>query len=238
MKKDIIKISSITLTILVVIFSWSYFKDDDKRVDSEEKRKEEVIQKYEETSLNVTNQENIVLEYQKSFNNRDIVAELYIPNTKLKVPVAHYSDNKYYLDHLLDKSYSTLGSIFLDYRNTTSDRKIIIYGHNSQDVETEFRFLENYLNYEYYQEHSDIYLRTINDNYHYKIFSVYVATSDFRHVNLKFNDEGYFEHLKWLKAQAVYDTLVDIKPNDEIIVLQTCYFEPLNSYLIVAAKKI
>ena len=35
----------------------------------------------------------------------------------------------------------------------------------------------------------------------------------------------------------MYDTSVEVNDED-ILVLQTCYFEPMGSYLIVAAKKV
>ncbi len=238
MKKKIIKILVVVLIVLGGLFSWWYFNKDEIKVAKEEKKKIEITEKYEEISQNVANQENIVLEYQKQFNNTDIVGELYIPNTDLKTPVAHYSNNEYYLNHLLDKSYSTLGSVFLDYRNNIDDRKILIYGHNSQDIYTEFRFLENYLNYNYYLEHSDMYLRTVDNNYHYKIFSVYVAINDFRHVNLKFDDEGYAQHLQWLKDKSAYNTGIEVNKYDNVLVIQTCYFNPEGSYLIIAAKRV
>ena len=128
--------------------------------------------------------------------------------------------------------------LHLDYRNNIDDRKILIYGHNSQDIYTEFRFLENYLNYNYYLEHSDMYLRTVDNNYHYKIFSVYVAINDFRHVNLKFDDEGYAQHLQWLKDKSAYNTGLEVNKYDNVLVIQTCYFNPEGSYLIIAAKRV
>lgn len=208
-----------------------------KKEATEEEKKEKVIKQY--TNINSTSlQDEVILEYQRYFNNPDIIGELSIPNTNLKVPVLHTSDNEYYLNHLVDKTYNTLGSIFLDYRNRENDRKIIIYGHNSENVYTEFNVLENYLNRDYYNEHQDIYFKTLDDNYHYKIFSVYVAIADYRYINLNFSDSEYNEHLRYLKNQSAYDTLVDVFDNDEIIVLQTCYFHPKGSYIIVVGRKV
>ena len=118
------------------------------------------------------------------------------------------------------------------------DRKIIIYGHNSEDIYTEFNLLENYFNFDYYREHQDIYFKTINNNYHYKVFSVFIVINDYRYINLNFSDDEYNKHLKYLKEQSVYDTYIDVNDNDEIIVLQTCYFQPKNSYLVVVGKKL
>lgn len=235
MKRKIFKVS---LCILIFILSGlilytnsNYYKNKEL-----EEYKGQVVIKYEKIAKDES-VENVILEYQKQFNNTDIIGEISIPNTNLQVPIAHTSDNEYYLNHLLDKSYNTLGSVFLDYRNDITDRKILIYGHNSKIAETEFGFLTNYVNEDYYNNHSDIYIRTVDSVYHYKIFSVYIAIKDYRHVNLKFDDAGYREHLNWIKRQALYDTGVSVS-NEDILVIQTCYYNPEGSFLIVAAKKI
>ena len=181
MKKKIFKISLFVLFLLLVGFAFynsNYYQDM-----KAEKDNNEIKVKYIDIGKHDEYDNSVILEYQKQFNNTDIIGELSIPNTDLKVPVAHTSDNEYYLSHLLDKSYNTAGSVFLDYRNNISDRKILIYGHNSTLVDTEFTLLENYANKDYYDQHSDIYLKTLDEEYHYKIFSVYIATKDYRHVN-------------------------------------------------------
>lgn len=235
MKRKVVKISFFIVVVFIVGLVF-YNNSQVIKNKKEQVEQEKVVIKYEKISKEENNS-NVILEYQKEFDNTDILGELSIVNTNLVVPVAQASDNDYYLSHLLDKSYNTLGSVFLDYRNKVDDRKVLIYGHNSKLVDTEFKLLENYADKNYYTEHSDIYFKTINDKYHYKIFSVYVATTDYRHVNLRFDDNGYREHLHWLKSQSLYDTKVDVS-NEDILVLQTCYYNPDGSFLIVAAKKI
>lgn len=239
MKKN--KKNNLILIVLIIISSvlavYFSFNDPEIKTKTQEEKKQEITEQYEEISEEVL-PDSVILAYKEKFNNEEIIGELEIPNTNLKVPVAHTSDNDFYLNHLLDKSYNTLGSIFLDYRNKVDDRKLIIYGHNSEDIYTEFNMLENYLNESYYQEHSDVYFRTLNDYSRYKIFSVYVAIADYRYINLNFSDLEYNEHLEYLKKQSIYDTGVSVNDGDEIIVLQTCYFDPVGSYLIVAAKKV
>lgn len=239
MKKS--KILKIVISLLVFfVLVLTFFLNSNSNLEITEKEaKDEIIKQYQTLESNtLLGNSSVVLDYQKMFNNSSIVGELYIPNTELKVPVAQGEDNDYYLNHLLDKSYNTLGSVFLDYRNNVDDKKIIIYGHNSQDITTEFHMLENYLDYDYYKRYSDIYFETINNKYHYKIFSVYIATNDYQHVNLKLFDASYQKHLDWLLQQSIYDTGVLVNRDDDILILQTCYFEPKDSFLIIAAKKI
>ena len=238
MKRKVIISSALILLLIscVSLVTYQSLNNEDKH-DEEEKATEEKI--YQDIStLSIENNENVVLNYQKEFNNTDIIAELSIENTDLVTPVVKGSDNEYYLNHLLDKSRNSLGSVFLDYRNDIDDRKILIYGHNSENVYTEFHLLENYLDEEYYYNHDDITLKTVDNTYNYKIFSVYIATTNPQHVNLNFTDAEYYEHLNWLKSNSIYNTGVTIEPNSEILVLQTCYFDIDNSYVIIAAKKV
>lgn len=223
----------IILFLLIESFCLQYFSNNN----------EELVPKEENKTVDwnfVVKQvdDKMIDNYRKDYNNQDIIGELVIANSNFKEIVVQTNDNEFYLDHSVDKTYNRLGSIFMDYRNMVDDRKIIIYGHNSEDIYTEFNLLENYLNFDYYREHQDIYFKTINNNYHYKVFSVFIVINDYRYINLNFSDDEYNKHLKYLKEQSVYDTYIDVNDNDEIIVLQTCYFQPKNSYLVVVGKKL
>ncbi len=239
--KRYIRIGIIALIIVFVGYLSTTVLKGTTTEQKEENKKEEVKEIYQEIATSTTKAQediNIIKTYQEKFNNSDIIGELSIENTDLKVPVAQSTDNDYYLNHLLDKSKNSLGSVYLDYRNKTTDRKIIIYGHNSENVYTEFNLLENYLKKSYYESHSKIVFKTESSEYNYQIFSVYIAIDDFQHVNLNYDSTGYANHLNWLKNKSIYNTGVEVSRYDDILILQTCYFDPEGSYLIVAAKKV
>lgn len=223
----------IILFLLIESFCLQYFSNNNEELVPKEENKTVdwnfVVKQVDDKTID---------NYRKDYNNQDIIGELVIANSNFKEIVVQTNNNEFYLDHSVDKTYNRLGSIFMDYRNMVDDRKIIIYGHNSEDIYTEFNLLENYLNFDYYREHQDIYFKTINNNYHYKVFSVFIVINDYRYINLNFSDDEYNKHLKYLKEQSVYDTYIDVNDNDEIIVLQTCYFQPKNSYLVVVGKKL
>lgn len=223
----------IILFLLIESFCLQYFSNNNEELVPKEENKTVdwnfVVKQVDDKTID---------NYRKDYNNQDIIGELVIANSNFKEIVVQTNDNEFYLDHSVDRTYNRLGSIFMDYRNMVDDRKIIIYGHNSEDIYTEFNLLENYLNFDYYREHQDIYFKTINNNYHYKVFSVFIVINDYRYINLNFSDDEYNKHLKYLKEQSVYDTYIDVNDNDEIIVLQTCYFQPKNSYLVVVGKKL
>lgn len=229
-KNKIILISLLLITSLLIIGFQSY-----KIINNKSKQKEviKVVETYKE--IQKENNPDVVEKYREKFKNNEIIGELSIDNMDLKVPVAHTNNNDYYLNHLIDKSYNEIGSTFLDYRNNVDDRKLIIYGHNSEVIETEFKKLNKYTKKSFYNSHKTMKFITLDHEYKYEIFSVYIAINDFRHVNLK---ENYKEHILWLKNKSIYDTGVEVSENDDILLIQTCYYHPKDSFLIVVGKKI
>lgn len=234
-KKKIIYIIIVSFIIIGNLI-WYFNFSNTARNKKDQKDKEIITNTYKNVD-NTINEDNIK-KYQDMFSNDDIIGELSINNTDLKVPIVKGKDNDYYLKRLLNKQVNSLGSVFMDYRNNTSDRKIIIYGHNSHNVYTEFHILEKYLNSSYYSNHSIITFKDINYTYTYQIFSVYKTNKNYKHVNLNFTSEEYSEHVKWLKNNSLYDTHVPVDDDSQIIVLQTCDISNDGEYIIVVGKKI
>ena len=141
----------IILFLLIESFCLQYFSNNNEELVPKEENKTVdwnlVVKQVDDKTID---------NYRKDYNNQDIIGELVIANSNFKEIVVQTNDNEFYLDHSVDKTYNRLGSIFMDYRNMVDDRKIIIYGHNSEDIYTEFNLLENYLNFDYYREHQDI----------------------------------------------------------------------------------
>ncbi len=176
--------------------------------------------------------------YRNKYNNSDIVAEMEIIGTSIKSIITQSNDNEYYLNHSLTKEYDAVGTVFMDYRVNINSRKILLYGHNSQNIDTIFHGLENYLNQEYYNQHPDITLYTDEDTVTYKIFSVMIVTNDYQYYLVDFEDSQWPIHLYNLKKSSIYDTGVSLDKNDEVLILQTCFYEPIGSYLVISAKKV
>ena len=126
------RIIFVVILLLVGGFGYQFFLPTEKQ----DKKKLDVIkQEVEVLESSLTNQ---VEDYQEYFQNSDIIGKLSFENTKLSIPVVQGDNNEYYLNHLIDRSKNSLGSVFLDYRNQLDDRKLIIYGHNSENVTTDF----------------------------------------------------------------------------------------------------
>ena len=87
-----------------------------------------------ESESSVKNEETpqeLIERLQKENKNKDIKALFRIPNTTYSSIVPQGSNNKYYLRRLPDKTYSRLGSTYLDYRvdNFKDDENGFKYAH-------------------------------------------------------------------------------------------------------------
>lgn len=170
--------------------------------------------------------------------NEDIIGKITITNTKINYDIVKTTNNEYYLNHDSNKKESKEGAIFMDYRNKPKDQKLLIYGHNSKDSTAPFKELENYLNKDFYTSNPNISIDLNNESYIYQIFSVMIVPpGDYRHTKIKFTKEEYQSHLSWLKTSSLYNTGIDVSNTDNILTLQTCYYQPKNSYLLINAKR-
>ena len=186
---------------------------------------------------------NEVLNLREYYGNNEIVGKINIPGTGINEAIVRHSDNDYYLHHDNYGRYEINGSIFLDYRLNLDSRKVLIYGHSSVYDDIPFNELEKYYDKSFYDSHKYIRVVTLDNEYEYEIFSVYVETSNFTYMNLKINNDLYNKYLKEYKNKSLYDTGVEVNDNDELIILQTCsnsseYIKYKKKYLLVIARKV
>jgi len=182
----------------------------------------------------------------EEYNNNDIVGILSIENTDFSELIVQTTDNDYYLENSIYKQSDWRGQAFLDYRVDINDsKKILIYGHNAPNISVPFKFLENYYNSEYLNEHKYIYLQTDKEIYKYEIFSVYVEISDWSYyTKINFNsEEEYYNHILKLRNSSFYETGTNLSKDDNILIIQTCsylrnYINYENKFLLVIAKKL
>ena len=128
----------------------------------------------------------------------------------------------------------------MDYRNSIDDKKILIFGHNARKLETvPFHDLEKYLDKDFYNNNKYIDLKLGDEDSKWIIFSVMIVKKgDNTHMKLEFNDDTWMQHLNYLKSNSIYNTGVDIVSSDKIVVIQTCNYNPENTYILVCAKRI
>jgi sortase B len=187
--------------------------------------------------------------------NPDTVGWLKIDDTHIDLPIVQRKDsngNNYYLKIAFDGSTNKAGTVFLDARDTLTEKKrssnLIFYGHNQKD-KTMFGDLAKYKNnIEFYREHPYV---TFSSNYKtdkYKIFAYFVTpvlpsqTRDgviFDYHNfIDLNSENYDEFISNIELRNEIITPVDVQQGDEFITLSTCSNEFDPSRFVVFARKI
>ena len=176
---------------------------------------------------------NYDINYLKKEYNKDIIGII-----NKTIMVVQTSDNDYYLNHNLNKKKDKYGTVFMDYRCSIDDQILIFYGHNSKLINTDFHFLEKYLDKDYLEKNPYISFKTLNYEKKYHVFSIFL-TSDNEHTKLGFNNkDNYLDHLNSLKKRSIYEIESNLNFLSNIIILQTCNMQKENEYIIVAAYEV
>lgn len=217
-KKNVEKILNILIIILVIFLSYMLI---DNRNDSQVEEQ--------------NNSKIYDLNYYKDYYlNEDIIGSLKINDTKIDTLLVKSNNNEYYLNHSINKEYDIKGSIFVDYRTNLNSKQINIYGHNSKEYDLPFKELEKYKDESFYDKHKIIEIWNGKEVINYEIFSVQIVANNSEHMNINGNDENHLEKL----SNSIYNTGIVASTNDQILVLQTCNYNPKNTYILVIAKRV
>ncbi len=197
-------------------------------MDSENATPDEVVEKLN----NITPAEKAVTFASLKDINQDFKAWIVVPGADISLAVVQCNNNDKYLNTGFNGKWSSGGTAFIDYQNKApfSDTNTVVYGHNMRDGSM-FGSVRNYKNINTFKENPYIYVYTENENYVYKIYSVFLTnakkTDDNGYVlaytfkNLSSDDKfcGYMEEIK---TRSYYNTGVDYQAGDKIITLSTC----------------
>ena len=159
--------------------------------------------------------------------NEDIYAWVDIPGTPVSYAVVQSTEDLYYNNHAVDKSYYTGGSIFSQKYNSKdfTDPVTVLYGHN-RESKTMFAPVNDYANQSFFEENSRIYIYTPDTVYEYEIFAAYPHSSEHLLLNYDFEDEGtfaaFFDGLNET-IDAHYRRELFPEVGDRVITLSTCY---------------
>ena len=158
--------------------------------------------------------------------NPDVIGWISIPGTVIDYPIVQTTDNDYYLDHSITKTYLKSGSIFADYRNQSdwSDQNTVIYGHNMASGEM-FAQLAKYKSGTFMRNNRYIYIYTDEGIRVYSIFSAYQTDIYNPYTRIRFDDSSEFA--EW--AKKAYSSSIKkasgsfrFKGDEKILTLSTC----------------
>lgn len=181
---------------------------------------------YEEVEEN-DNIEEMKIDFKKlSETNSDIVGWLVFNNKYINNPIVQSSDNEYYLNHSFKKKENSIGSIFMDYRNTSlEDDNVVLFGHHTPN-NTMFGSLSDVFKTGFFEkENADIiYLFDTNHQLHkYQIFSYYTIEMEEYYITTSFDSKNDFQKfLTTIKNRSFGNRNVQVSSKDKILTLSTC----------------
>lgn len=165
---------------------------------------------------------------------------LLVPGTVIDTPVFQATDNDRYLRHDRDNKQTKWGEPFMDYRcimdNMDNMSHFIIYDHNTE-TNDHFTPLLNYKDKNFFNDHKVIEMSSLNGNYKWEIFSVFVTDVNYFYLDTHFeNADEYSNFLKDLKSKSMYNTETEITGNETILTLSTCDYTRKDGRFVVQAK--
>lgn len=161
--------------------------------------------------------------------NPDVYSWIYIPDTKVDLPVLQSSeDDNFYLDHDVYKNYSFPGAIYSQSMNKKdySDRVTVLYGHNMLNGSM-FATLYKFADKDFFDSHKYIYIYTPDRRLTYEVVSAYQY--DDRHILNSYdfkNDSVFSDWLSSMKnPHSLYGNVrneVELDLKSKVLILSTC----------------
>ena len=139
-------------------------------------------------------------------------------------PIVQHLDNDYYLNHTWEKSWSSVGAIFLEQTSAPdfSDYHTLIYGHRMGNGSM-FNSLHDFQDQAYWEAHPYIYIAAQDGLRRYSIFAAYEAETDSLTYQIGFpsqeSKETFLTHC--LDANVITTGLTPTA-EDQILTLSTC----------------
>lgn len=192
-----------------------------------------------ETKNPVSEKSPITVDFESLLaTNDEVVGWLFSEDTVINYPIAQAEDNDKYLHHMLDGTYNSSGTLFVDCECAPefAGANTIVYGHNMKNGSM-FYSLHNYIDQAYYDAHPVMYLNTPTQNYRIDIFSAFICNYDSDTYTLSFPSENdYVDFINKMKSQSDFQSDVEVTGNDRVITLSTCTYEYDNARYVVMGK--
>ena len=170
--------------------------------------------------------------------NPEVIGWIRIPDTKIDYPILQGEDNDYYLNHTWEGKTNSVGSIFMEYRNSAdfTDYNTIVYGHNMNDGSM-FANLKRYNTNWYWERHPYVYILNDDGVFRYEVFSGYETSTEGTAYGLSFNQaqtRATFSETALKKSTAYFE----IRPamTDRILTLSTCSGAGYSNRWVVHAR--
>lgn len=171
--------------------------------------------------------------------NPDVRAWLTVYDTPIDYPVLQGDDNVKYVNTDVYGEFRLSGSIFLDAANAPdfSDSYSLLYGHHMEN-DAMFGILDDFLQPEYFDEHTEGQLYLADTRYHIELFAVLETDAYDRMVFAATvqNEEYQAQRLDYLKENADYYREIGVTPQDRILAMSTCAGTGTNARTILFGR--
>ena len=156
--------------------------------------------------------------------NPDVIGWIRVPDSNIDYPIVQGEDNDFYLKHTWDKQKNSVGSVFMEHRNTPdfTDYNTILYAHNMNDGSM-FANVKRYNTLWYWERHRYVYIATEDGVFRYEVFSGYETSTDGTAYGLSFHQTE--TKVNFLTTAIEKSTAyMEIHPEltDRILTLSTC----------------
>lgn len=169
--------------------------------------------------------------------NSQVAGYIYDEGTKINYPVLQGTDNEQYLHHLMDGTYNSSGSIFMDSsaRSDLSCRRTILYGHHMKNGSM-FAALHQYRDPDFYREHPYMWYLTPSQNYRLDLIAGYVIDPDDAVYQQDFQNQSELD--QFLASARSRSDFTALDPHTEdtpehVLILSTCAYEYEDARYIV-----
>ena len=156
--------------------------------------------------------------------NKDIIAWIEIPGTKVDYPIVKCLSRSYYLHHDAEGRDSILGAVFVqpETAGDFSDMHTVIYGHNMRDKQM-FGSLHSFEKKDFWKKHKKIYIYQPEQEIKAAVYSTYdiLDSTDTYRTAFDTPDE-WEEWIAMTTEKRYYDTGIDPEDTERIITLSTC----------------
>lgn len=233
-KKRKLKVESIIILLLIIIFLLCLIKLITFFIDirSNKKQNDDLVKdviniKTEHNIDTGEDEEKITIDFDKLLSiNKDTIGWIRFNSDKVNYPIVHTNNNDYYLNRSFDGKINQVGSIFMDYRNTSfEDKNVVLFGHAMID-NSMFGTLKDIHDINFFNTEENNYIQIINRQNEvliYQVFSYYLIEKEEYYITTSFNNDTEFQHfLNTISSRSYRDFNVEVNINDKILTLSTC----------------
>ena len=154
----------------------------------------------------------------------DTVGWLKLDDTRIDHVVMQGDNNVYYLEHDFFGNKSASAAMMLDTSCDIENIKYhyVIYGHRMKSG-TMMNDILKYEDEDFFYEYPIIRFDTIYQNMNWEVFSTYLKDYNYDNTKISFsNDVEWLEYIQKLQSESIYQTYVELNPNDVVLTLYTC----------------